>query len=487
MTSPKHILLIDIDGLRPDVFQHALERDEIPNIARILGGRNGVHGLQIPIVSNAPSITFCCQASLFTGAHPKEHGVPGNQFFDRFGTDGKHPDFYAFDVGDTLEADDAVKVFTHGLASQRLQVPTFYEEMEEIGKHSVVVSNMYGQGAKWIPPSLVHLGRFLKGKNIFGMNSAEFDRATLNNTLQEIDENGLPDVLTVYFMGVDHDSHKYGPSAQPQALQVIDQLIGELWDTILKSARGSVFTSIFSDHGQIEMIDDDQHSLRLGFPFDRELASFFDELQLDVHDYPGEAPECDAVLALNGGTANVYLHNKEGHWRDRPDFERDVLPIGRAFWGAHQTGLYSADLKGAIAGVLVRNVEKEGWEAPYQALTPQGTLVSLETWFQQQPQGLYLDAVNRLNNYTGRFCGDIFLISNYADQYYFGGELKGIHGGLHPDDSRATLAYGWFGVSVPEWQDAKERIKEAIAARCTAENGREPNLVDMLTGVKAIL
>ncbi|NET74510.1 MAG: alkaline phosphatase family protein, partial [Sphaerospermopsis sp. SIO1G2] len=79
MTTPKHILLLDIDGLRPDVFQQALERNDAPHLARILGGRAGAHRLQIPIVSNAPSITFCCQASLFTGKHPKEHGVPGNQ------------------------------------------------------------------------------------------------------------------------------------------------------------------------------------------------------------------------------------------------------------------------------------------------------------------------------------------------------------------------------------------------------------------------
>ena len=35
MDAPKHILLLDIDGLRRDVFDRALERDEIPHIARI--------------------------------------------------------------------------------------------------------------------------------------------------------------------------------------------------------------------------------------------------------------------------------------------------------------------------------------------------------------------------------------------------------------------------------------------------------------------
>ena len=97
------------------------------------------------------------------------------------------------------------------------------------------------------------------------------------------------------------------------------------------------------------------------------------------------------------------------------------------------------------------------------------------------------DPVNRLNNYVGKRSGDLILISNYDEQYYFGGELTGMHGGIHPDDSNAVLAYGWFGGSIEQWNNAKDRIEQAINDRCAAENGRHPNLVDMLTGVKAVL
>ncbi len=40
--------------------------------------------------------------------------------------------------------------------------------------------------------------------------------------------------------------------------------------------------------------------------------------------------------------------------------------------------------------------------------------------------------------------GDILPISNYAVGYYFAPPLHGDHGGLQPDDSRATLALGFF-------------------------------------------
>lgn len=486
--TPKHILLLDLDGLRPDVFKAARRAGTIPNIARLFGGSHFDRSLTIENVAPAPSITFCSQACLFTGAHPSQHGIPGNQFFDRFGTTtNQTPSFYAFDVGDTLEVDDAVQVFTHNLAGGRLQTPTYYKRMKKHGLTSLVAGNMYGYDAtEWIKPLLSNIGRFTKGGSLFGLSSADYDGAIVDNVIDYLDSEGMPDILTVYFMGIDHDSHKYGPDSQAAALEIVDGLIGRLWDKIIEKAQGSILVALFSDHGQIEVLPEDKHSLKIGFPFDREMAYFFDALGLDVHDYPGEDPHCDAVMALNGGTANVYLHNKKGHWWDVPEFERDVLPIGRAFWEAHATGKYATDLENAVAGVLIRNVEKDGWEAPYHALTPTGDILSLADWFRQQPAGLYVDPVNRLNHFHGRFTGDLLIISNYAEQYYFGGENTGVHGGLHPDDSLATLLYGWHGVSRDNWQAAENAITTAISRRCRQENGRMPSTVDMLTGIEAV-
>jgi hypothetical protein len=492
---PKHILLIDIDGLRADVFQAALEAGRIPNLARLLGATADgfTRGIQIPVLSSAPSITFCAQACLFTGSHPKDHSIPGNQFFDRFGTSSKGvPCHFAFDVGETLAVDDAVRVFTSGLAANRLLVPTFYEKMATRGYTSVVAGNMYGKGAdSWLKPSLLKLGRFVKGGNLFGMESLEYDTHVLEKLLTYLEENGLPNITTMYFLGLDHDSHKYGPDkAQLASLtNNIDPLIGRLWEAMQAhlDADDSIFVAIFSDHGQRGVIPDDEHSLRIGFPFDREMGYLFDALGLDVHDYPGEDPHCDAVLTLNGALADVYLQNRTGHWREVPDFKRDVLPVGRAFWEATQTGKYAPDLKNSLSGLLIRNVEQDGWRAPYQALTAEGEIISLEAWFAMQPAGLYADPVNRLNNLVGLFSGDLLLMSNYDERYYFGNEISGLHGGLHPEDSHALLAYGWPAASATEWQSSKSAITTAIQSRCQAENGRHASIVDMLTGVEALL
>jgi hypothetical protein len=490
----RRILLVDIDGLRPDVLKQELSQGHLPHIANLLGGEGLSRGLLTPVLAPAPSITFTSQACLFTGAHPAKHGIPGNQFFDRFGKHSRgKPRHYAFDVGDTLAADDAVRVFIDGLAEKCLLVPTMYAALAEQHFRSVVVANMYAAGASvWLKPSLVNLARFTKGGNVFGLSAEDYDLYNLNQALDEISRNGLPEILTMYFMGLDHESHLHGPQVQAGYLQaVLDPMIGELWERIVKASGAAPanlpFCVIFSDHGQIGVPADDQHSLRLGFPFERELGHLFDALGLDVHDYPGEDPACDAVLACNGGLAHLYLQNRRGRWAQTPVFERDVLPVAQAFWEAHISGRYAQELHGALAGILVRNVEQDSWDAPYLALTPDRQLLSLAEWFDAQPGELYADPVHRLRNLAGPMVGDVLLISNYSDGYYFASPLAGVHGGLHPQDSWSTLAFGWPAASEDEWERLQQAISGRIRQRCQTEDDRSPSTADLRLVVEEAL
>jgi hypothetical protein len=269
-------------------------------------------------------------------------------------------------------------------------------------------------------------------------------------------------------------------------------MIGEFWDALRFYDPGSSpLVAIFSDHGQIQVVPDDRHSLRLAFPFEREMAHLFDRLGLDVHDFPGEDPNCDAVVCANGGLAYVYLQNRTGIWADYPNFERDVRPVGKAFWEAHQSGKYAAELHGALAGVLVRNVETQGWKAPYRALSQDGEVVSLEQWFANRilfdPGLLYADPIHRLNHLSGAMSGDMLLISNYAEGYYFGAPLRGVHGGLHPEDSAVTLALGFPGMSEDDLPKARQGVLQSLHHRCRSEGGREPSTADLLTCLLPVL
>jgi hypothetical protein len=340
----------------------------------------------------------------------------------------------------------------------------------------------------WIRPNLADIARFTKGGGLLGLSAERYDGEMLDHALAHLEAGARPDVLTLYFMGLDHHSHQHGPIAQPDYLtRVVDAQVGRLLAELerLNLLAGTVF-AVVSDHGQIQVIADDAHSLKLGFPFDREMGYLFDALKLDVHDFPGEGPNCNAVVSLNGGLAHVYLQNRQGKWADVPSFEADVQPVAQAFWEANATGRYSHDIKDALAMVLVRNVERDGWEADYAVYTPEG-IVALDNYLATHPQIKTVDASHRLRRLASAVTGDLLLVSNYADHYYFGGPIRGVHGGLHPEDSEAVLSLGWPTAAPAEAAAWRETALGVVADRCRAEGGRLPSVVDMAPVLRALM
>lgn len=488
MQPPKRLLILDIDGLRQDVFHQALEKRLIPNLAGLLGGAEAKLGIHLDPCSTAPSITFCAQSTIFSGKDPNVHGIVGNQFFDRFGrTSGGIPRFYAFDIGDTLAVEDAVKTFTGetGLVGETIdpKVSTLYEKATRNGFDSMVTYHMISRGATtWKRPSLIDIARFTKGGGIFGIRAEQYDREMVDQIILDLKRGDHPAVLTAYFMGLDHESHHHGPEAQLNYLaKVVDAQVRRLVNTMIECGLlDSLLVVVVSDHGQIRVLPDDRHSLRMSFPFDREMGYLFDALGLDVHDFPGESPDCDAVVASNGGLAHVYLQNHFGHWRDQPRFNADVLRVGKAFWEANQSGRYAPDLQNALSMVLVRNVENNGWEAEYEALTPQGQIIPIVDFLAQHPEIKTVDAAARLRSLAGSHSGDLLLVSNYADQFYFGSPTIGVHGGLHPEDSLAVASLSWLGASVDQLTFLRETAEGISEDRRKAEGRSRVCLADLL-------
>lgn len=418
---------------------------------------------------------------------PAGHGIPGNQFFNRFGSrTGGVPRFYAFDVGDALAYDDAVFTFTGavGLLGETLDPAalTLYERAAQHGLSSAVVYHMLSRGAaKWIRPSLVDIARFTKGGGLVGISAEQYDTEMIEKALAFLRSGAQPDIFTVYFMGLDHTSHQEGPGTQLEYLsRVVDRLVGRLVGALreLDLLEGTL-TAIVSDHGQIEVIPDDRHSLRLSFPFDREMGYLFDALGLDVHDKPGEGPDTDAVVASNGGMAQIYLRRHPAKWEAPPRFSADVLRVAGAFWEAHETGRYAQDLYQALSMVLVRNVEAEGWRAEYQALTPAGSLLPVEAFLAQHPEIATVEGAARLRSLAGPLSGDVVIVSNYAGGFYFGGPTVGVHGGLHPADLLAVASLGWQGASAGQRNWLEEVTRETVQQRRLAGGRERASLSDL--------
>ncbi len=491
--TPTRMVLIVIDGLRRDVLARALESGELPHVARIVGAAPGTRACPIAAASTAPSITFTAQASLITGQHPGAHGIPGNESFDRFGriSEGR-PRHFGFDVGDTLAADDAVAVFTTGLASRflRPETPTLFEIAGAHGLRSAVFYYMYARGAQfWQPPNVLDIARFTKGRGALGLEAGAYDAGMLRHTVRYLDSGERPDVLLAYFMGLDHHSHLHGIAGQPAYLRdVLDPQIGQLLDALTR--HGMMENTLFvlaSDHGQVDAIADDRHSLRLGFPFDIELIHIFNALGLDVHDKPGEDPNCDAVMGLNGGLAHVYLQNRAGRWADPPDYAKDVLPVAEAFRRMNAEGRYAAELRDTLELILVRNVERDGWRADYAAYLGNEQTQPLADYLAQHPELAYVDPVNRLHLATSEVSGDLLLVARGRDGYYFGAPIHGVHGGLLPGESEPVLTFALPGGQPEAIAHLRETVSGVIGDRCAQENQRRPSVADMVPAALAVM
>ncbi len=490
---PRRLVVIDIDGLRRDVFRTALAAGDLPNVERIVGGREGQSACHVDALSTAPSITFAAQASIFTGQHPGRHIIAGNESFDRLGHISRgRPRHFGFDVGYTLAVDDAVRVFSDGLASQLLSAatPTLYESGSAHGLTSAVAYNMYARGADaWLPPDVVEIARFTKGKGTLGLEAGEYDAGMLDSLLSHLAGGARPDLLTAYFMGLDHHSHVHGPASQPAYLrEVVDPQIGRLLDAL--AAHGMLAGALFalvSDHGQIEVTPDDRHSIRLGFPFDREMGHLFAALGLDVHDYPGEAPACDAVMGLNGGLAHVYLQHRAGRWADPPRYAEDVLPVAEAFRQMNERGRYEESLRGSLALILVRDAEHAGWQGEYRVYLGDGRTQPFGDYLAAHPQPDYADPVNRIRLAGSAMTGDLILLADGRAGYYFGAPTTGVHGGLLAGESEAVLTFARPGGSPAEIAHLRETATGLIADRCADEGNRAPSVSDMTPVALALM
>lgn len=483
--TPQRLVLIDIDGLRADVFQCALEAGNLPHLGRLLGGPRMERGVSFPAVSTAPSMTYCCQASGITGAHPRDHGIPGNHFFDRFGrlTDGA-PRKFEFDFV------DAPAVFLQGLASEALNptVSTLYESAARHGLASTVVYHMYARGAQyWLKPGLDDWRAFAAVDRAgFG---ERYDNAMVADAVRHLQEGHRPAILTLYFFGLDHESHLEGPAGQEHYLtSVVDRQVGAFLQAYeeLGLLPDTLFV-LFSDHGQKEVVRDDRRNLKVGWLWDRELGHVFEALGTDVYDHPLEGHNCEAVLSPCGAMAHVYIRRQGGPWCDAPSFAEEVLPHAQAFWDTNQTGAHCAELQGSLSMVMVRNAEREGWYADYLVYTPDG-LLPIDDFLAAHPEIVTVDAANRLHFMAGPATGDLLLFTNYEQGYHFAiPPYRGIHGGLHPDDSGAVLSYGLPAGTPEQVAHLRRTLTAGLADRCQAEGGRRAGTVDMAYGVRVVM
>lgn len=299
--SASALLLISIDGLRPDyVLQADAHGLKIPHLRAIL--RDGAHASGVRAV--LPTVTYPDHTTLMTGVWPAKHGIVSNMTFDPLGRNFEGWYWYTEDI----------------------QVPTLWEAAAKAGLTVGSVSWPVSVGAKGIRYNVPEYWRSQKSDDDLKLLRvvstpglvAEIarDAGPYNVDLEDavpgdwartryavwILRHGKPQFMTVHLAALDHLQHVTGPFSPESnsTLELIDEMVGQLEDAA-HAVLPDLAVCIVSDHG-FSRID---HSLNL-------VRAFADDGLVTLGPGPGfrgapQVVEWKAIPKVEGGSAAILL------------------------------------------------------------------------------------------------------------------------------------------------------------------------------------
>jgi predicted AlkP superfamily pyrophosphatase or phosphodiesterase len=308
------VLMISIDGLKPEYITHADEHGlHIPNLRRFVQEGTYADGV-IPVL---PTVTYPDHTTLITGVWPTEHGIINNPLFD--------PD--------------------HNLAgawywyAESIKVPTLWDAAHQAGISTASISwpvsvnatsvdtlipefwrtnspaiggndqDRYLMNAVSRPDNMLdemekRLGPYMRG------NDTTVERGDTVRTRFALDilENKKPGFMTVHLSAMDESEHLHGPFSPEanQTLEAVDGMVGQLMQAALANDPKTKIV-IVSDHGFVAIT----HSVNIYIPF----------LEAGLMQLPGKRTGIEAMLSASspqpwkvefnsaGGVTAIMLHD----------------------------------------------------------------------------------------------------------------------------------------------------------------------------------
>jgi len=258
----RSLLVISIDGMRPDYLSAADQHDlKIPNLRRIFA--TGVHARGVRGV--LPTVTYPSHTTLMTGVWPSKHGIYANTTFDPTGRNMAGWYWYSEDI----------------------RVPTLWEAVAKAGYVVGSVSwpvTVGARGISWLIPEYwraetaedLKLVRVIATPGLMKELAPEAGAYTtdLNDAIpgdwgrthyaEAIIRRKHARFLTIHLAALDHLEHQSGPfSAEADStLEEIDRMVGTLQQAMRGENRNAAIC-IVSDHGFAAV--DHQFNIRVPF------------------------------------------------------------------------------------------------------------------------------------------------------------------------------------------------------------------------------
>jgi len=289
------VLLVSIDGLRPDTI---LEADKyglkIPYLRKIL--HDGAHARGVRGV--LPTVTYPSHTTLLTGVWPSKHGIYSNVVFDPLDQNLAGWKWYAEDIQAPTLWDVAAKAgmdvgsvswpVSVGAAGVRYLVPEYWRAPK--GGDDLKLLRALSK-----PEGLMAEIARTAGEYVNDLDDAEAGDRQRTRYAAAIIRTKHTQLTTVHLASLDHLQHAGGPFSPESlaTLETIDGEVGELEDAI-EAVYPNAVICVVSDHGFART----DHSLNL--------MPAFVEAGL-VKTAAGKVTEWKAIPHVDGGSASVVL------------------------------------------------------------------------------------------------------------------------------------------------------------------------------------
>jgi predicted AlkP superfamily pyrophosphatase or phosphodiesterase len=257
------VLLISIDGLRPDSVtqadQHGLK---IPNLRKFIAEGSYAEG----VTGVTPTITYPSHTTIVTGVWPAQHGILGNTKFDPLFENLGGWYWYASEIRvPTLwsAANQAGIVVASlnwpasvGAAGVRYLIPEYWRARTPDDR---LLIEALSRPDGWLQELEAKLGPYTNGND----TTLEGDEIRTKFAV-EILLSKKPGFMTIHLTALDETEHETSPFSKQsnEALEALDGMIGRLTAAALHDNPSGV-VAVVSDHGFVRT----DHRVNLMIPF----------------------------------------------------------------------------------------------------------------------------------------------------------------------------------------------------------------------------
>lgn len=250
----KHVILISIDGFRPEFYQDPSWAT--PNLRKLVAAgvsANGVRGV-------FPSVTYPSHTTILTGAMPAKHGIYYNAPFEPQGQTGRW--YWETNLIKTETLWDAVR--KAGLKSASVAWPVSVGAPVDFNIPEVWSLDKQVDRLAPIREMATPAGLF---EEIEQYATGKLEPDDLNSDYMSTDENGSrmaaylikkhkPNLLTLHLYCVDHAAHAEGRTGEhvSAAVATADRAIGTILEAIEKAGiKDQTAIIVTGDHGFVNI------------------------------------------------------------------------------------------------------------------------------------------------------------------------------------------------------------------------------------------